>query len=214
MEVASFLLSKENSHSENSQTPTKKVCAPEGLGARGPSVHFAPRHPASPTTTLLCQEHQKAWALNLNGFDVEEAKILRLSGKPQKVPEGKTRASRCLEGGVCLSHLRLRGWGGVLIGLPGEGQGRFRVSRAEPPSTGTGYENRLKVLYSQKATPGSSKRTCRYIPSLPDRILDAPEIRNDYCKRGLHLAGWVGKEGLGTRHTGQHKSLPLPLWQT
>ncbi|ELK29761.1 Cell division cycle protein 20 like protein [Myotis davidii] len=98
MEVASFLLSKEN-RSENSQTPTKK-------------------------------EHQKAWALNRNGFDVEEARILRLSGKPQKVPEG--------------------------------------------------YENRLKVLYSQKAMPGSSKRTCHYIPSLPDQILDAPEIRNDY----------------------------------
>ena len=34
------------------------------------------------------KEHQKAWALNLNGFDVEEAKILRLSGKPQNAPEG------------------------------------------------------------------------------------------------------------------------------
>ncbi|XP_058573734.1 cell division cycle protein 20 homolog isoform X3 [Neofelis nebulosa] len=105
MEVASFLLSKEN-QPENSQTPTKK-------------------------------EHQKAWALNLNGFDVEEAKILRLSGKPQNAPEG--------------------------------------------------YQNRLKVLYSQKTTPGSSRKTCRYIPSLPDRILDAPEIRNDYY---LNLVDW------------------------
>lgn len=26
--------------------------------------------------------------MNLNGFDVEEAKILRLSGKPQNAPEG------------------------------------------------------------------------------------------------------------------------------
>nr|XP_025037230.1 acetyl-coenzyme A synthetase, cytoplasmic [Pelodiscus sinensis] len=34
------------------------------------------------------QEQQKDWALNLNGFDVEEAKILRLSGKPQNAPEG------------------------------------------------------------------------------------------------------------------------------
>lgn len=34
------------------------------------------------------KEHQKAWAMNLNGFDVEEAKILRLSGKPQNAPEG------------------------------------------------------------------------------------------------------------------------------
>ncbi|XP_010632697.1 cell division cycle protein 20 homolog [Fukomys damarensis] len=106
MEVASFLLSKEN-QPENSQTPTKK-------------------------------EHQKVWALNLNGFDVEEAKILRLSGKPQNAPEG--------------------------------------------------YQNRLKVLYSQKTTtPGSSRKTGRYIPSLPDRILDAPEIRNDYY---LNLVDW------------------------
>uniref|UniRef100_A0A2K5S3A1 Cell division cycle protein 20 homolog n=1 Tax=Cebus imitator TaxID=2715852 RepID=A0A2K5S3A1_CEBIM len=105
MEVASFLLSKEN-QPENSQTPTKK-------------------------------EHQKAWALNLNHFDVEETKILRLSGKPQNAPEG--------------------------------------------------YQNRLKVLYSQKATPGSSRKTCRYIPSLPGRILDAPEIRNDYY---LNLVDW------------------------
>ncbi|XP_034823528.1 cell division cycle protein 20 homolog [Pan paniscus] len=105
MEVASFLLRKEN-QPENSQTPTKK-------------------------------EHQKAWTLNLNGFDVEEAKILRLSGKPQNAPEG--------------------------------------------------YQNRLKVLYSQKATPGSSRKTYHYIPSLPDHNLDAPEIRNDYY---LNLVDW------------------------
>lgn len=42
MEVASFLLSKEN-HSENSQTPTKKVCVLEDL-----SVYFALWHPGSP----------------------------------------------------------------------------------------------------------------------------------------------------------------------
>jgi cell division cycle protein 20 (cofactor of APC complex) len=47
MEVANFLLSKEN-QPEDRGTPTKK-------------------------------EHQKAWALNLNTFDVEEDKILRLS---------------------------------------------------------------------------------------------------------------------------------------
>lgn len=37
---------------------------------------------------LSLQEQQKAWAVNLNGFDIEEAKILRLSGKPQNAPEG------------------------------------------------------------------------------------------------------------------------------
>lgn len=100
MEVASFLLSKEN-QPENSQTPTKKVCVPEGLKARDPTVLWI--IPSCFSTTLLCQEHQKAWALNLNGFDVEEAKILRLSGKPQNAPEGKTRSSWFLEGGVSSS---------------------------------------------------------------------------------------------------------------
>ena len=45
------------------------------------------------------KEHQKAWALNL--FDVEEAKIYRLSGKPQSAPEGylpeQTRKEKTLQ---------------------------------------------------------------------------------------------------------------------
>ncbi|XP_039567676.1 cell division cycle protein 20 homolog isoform X2 [Passer montanus] len=110
MEMANFLLTKENDPAEES--PTKK-------------------------------EQQKAWAVNLNGFDVEEAKILRLSGKPQNAPEG--------------------------------------------------YQNNLKVLYSQKMTPGSSRKNSRYIPSMPDRILDAPEIRNDYY---LNLIDWSSQNFL------------------
>ncbi|XP_073400614.1 cell division cycle protein 20 homolog [Dendrobates tinctorius] len=104
MDVASFLLSKENEPTD--QSPTKK-------------------------------EQQKAWAVNLNGFDMEDAKILRLGGKSLNAPEG--------------------------------------------------YQNNLKVLYSQKTTPGSSKKPSRYIPSMPDRVLDAPEIRNDYY---LNLIDW------------------------
>ncbi|NXT44943.1 CDC20 protein, partial [Pelecanoides urinatrix] len=110
MEMANFLLTKENDPAEES--PTKK-------------------------------EQQKAWAVNLNGFDIEEAKILRLSGKPQNAPEG--------------------------------------------------YQNNLKVLYSQKMTPGSSRKNGRYIPSMPDRILDAPEIRNDYY---LNLIDWSSQNFL------------------
>nr|XP_009943247.1 PREDICTED: cell division cycle protein 20 homolog [Opisthocomus hoazin] len=110
MEMASFLLTKENDLAEES--PTKK-------------------------------EQQKAWAVNLNGFDIEEAKILRLCGKPQNAPEG--------------------------------------------------YQNNLKVLYSQKTTPGSGRKNGRYIPSMPDRILDAPEIRNDYY---LNLIDWSSQNFL------------------
>lgn len=110
MDVASFLLSKENEPMEAS--PTKR-------------------------------EQQKAWAMNINGFDMEEAKILRLGGKPQNAPEG--------------------------------------------------YQNNLKVLYSQKTTPGSCKKTGRYIPSMPDRVLDAPDIRNDYY---LNLIDWSSQNFL------------------
>ncbi|XP_067892470.1 cell division cycle protein 20 homolog [Heterodontus francisci] len=104
MEVAHFLISKENE--QENESPTKK-------------------------------EQQKTWSLNLNGYDVEQAKILRLSGKPLCAPEG--------------------------------------------------YQNNLKVLYSQSATPSSTKKSTRYIPSMPERILDAPEIRNDYY---LNLIDW------------------------
>lgn len=45
-----------------------------------------------------------------------------------------------------------------------------------------GYTNPLKVVYSQSKTPMSTKGASRYIPQAPDRILDAPEIVDDYCK--------------------------------
>ncbi|MFT7818987.1 cell division cycle protein 20 homolog [Arapaima gigas] len=102
LEVASFLLSKEN-------------------------------EPVDPNVST---EHQKAWAVSLNGYDIDDAKILHLGGKPQNVPEG--------------------------------------------------YHNSLKVLYSHVPTPVSAKKT-RYISSLPERILDAPDLRNDFY---LNLLDW------------------------
>lgn len=43
------------------------------------------------------------------------------------------------------------------------------------------HTNPLKVVYSIK-TPISTKSGSRYIPTTSDRILDAPDIINDYCK--------------------------------
>lgn len=34
----------------------------------------------------------------------------------------------------------------------------------------------------QAKVPSSVKNTTRYIPQAPDRILDAPDIVDDYCK--------------------------------
>ncbi|KAM6988811.1 LOW QUALITY PROTEIN: cell division cycle protein 20 homolog [Passerculus sandwichensis] len=110
MEMANFLLTKENDPAEDS--PTKK-------------------------------EQQKAWAVNLNGFDVEEAKILYLRGKPQNAPEG--------------------------------------------------CQNNLKVLYSQKMASRFSRKKSRYIPSKPERVLDASEMFNDYY---LNLIDWSSQKFL------------------
>ncbi|KAG9334098.1 hypothetical protein JZ751_009190 [Albula glossodonta] len=89
--------------------------------------------PVDPNTS---SENQKAWSLNLNGYDIEKAKILHFGDKPLNAPEG--------------------------------------------------YQNNLKVLYSQVPTPVSTKKS-RYISSVPDRILDAPDLRNDFY---LNLMDW------------------------
>ncbi|XP_028283650.1 cell division cycle protein 20 homolog [Parambassis ranga] len=105
MDVASFLISKENEPMDTNNTP----------GA---------------------VEAKKVWSMSLNGYNIEDAKILHLGGKPLNAPEG--------------------------------------------------YQNNLKVLYSQATTPASVKKT-RYISSTPDRILDAPDLRNDFY---LNLFDW------------------------
>ena len=48
----------------------------------------------------------------------------------------------------------------------------------------------MKVLYSQTKTPAAKRKTTRHIPQVPERILDAPEILDDYCKYicNIHMA--------------------------
>ena len=46
-----------------------------------------------------------------------------------------------------------------------------------------GYVNDLRVLYSQNKTPSTvKKKNSRHIPQVPERILDAPDLIDDYCK--------------------------------
>ncbi|XP_074545382.1 cell division cycle protein 20 homolog [Halichoeres trimaculatus] len=104
MDVASFLLSKEN-------------------------------EPLETLYTAATSENQKAWSVSLNGYNIEEAKILHHGGKPTHAAE---------------------------------------------------------VLYSQVTTPASVKKT-RYISSTPYRILDAPELRNDFY---LNLFDWSSQNVL------------------
>ncbi|XP_053739747.1 cell division cycle protein 20 homolog [Synchiropus splendidus] len=81
-------------------------------------------------------ENRKAMSVLLNGYNVEDAKILHFGSRPLNAAEG--------------------------------------------------FQNNLKVLYHQATTPASVKKT-RYISPTPDRILDAPDLRNDFY---LTLLDW------------------------
>lgn len=59
--------------------------------------------------------------------------------------------------------------------------------REKPPTAPEGFQNPMRVIYTQTKTPASSKSNSRYIPQAPDRILDAPDIVDDYY---LNLMDW------------------------
>ena len=50
------------------------------------------------------------------------------------------------------------------------------------------------MLYSQNKTPSTStKKNARHIPQVPERILDAPDLIDDYCKfayKKVVLSSW------------------------
>lgn len=58
---------------------------------------------------------------------------------------------------------------------------RILSYQTKAPAAPDSHQNPLRVVYSTQ-TPMSSKAGTRYIPSTPERILDAPDIINDYCK--------------------------------
>ena len=50
-----------------------------------------------------------------------------------------------------------------------------------------GHQNTLRVLYCQSKPTAPKVKSVRYIPQAEDRILDAPELLNDFCKCSLSL---------------------------
>lgn len=59
--------------------------------------------------------------------------------------------------------------------------GRILCYQNKAPAAPESHTNPLKVVYSLK-TPISTKSGSRYIPTTSERILDAPDFINDYCK--------------------------------
>jgi len=64
---------------------------------------------------------------------------------------------------------------------------RILACKSKAPEPRAGYENRLGVLYSQSLATSQPRRSTRHIPSAPERILDAPDMLDDYY---LNLLDW------------------------
>lgn len=59
---------------------------------------------------------------------------------------------------------------------------RVLAFKNKAPLPAEGYQNSLKILYSAQTVKKEVVKTMRHIPSAPVRILDAPDILDDYCK--------------------------------
>ncbi len=64
---------------------------------------------------------------------------------------------------------------------------RILAFKQKAPAAPEGYENSLKSLYNQNLEPSVAKRQFRHVPTTQERILDAPELMDDYY---LNLLDW------------------------
>jgi cell division cycle protein 20 (cofactor of APC complex) len=78
---------------------------------------------------------------------------------------------------------------------------RILAFKHKAPLPAEGHQNNLRVLYSQNRArssgavgSGACKKAARIIPQAPERILDAPDIVDDYY---LNLLDWSSSNVLG-----------------
>eukprot|EP01036_Dinobryon_divergens_P024984 gene24984-33484_t len=69
----------------------------------------------------------------------------------------------------------------------GANKSRVLAFKNKAPLPAEGYQNSLKILYSAQTVKKEVVKTMRHIPSAPVRILDAPDILDDYY---LNLLSW------------------------
>ncbi|XP_048588829.1 cell division cycle protein 20 homolog [Nematostella vectensis] len=69
----------------------------------------------------------------------------------------------------------------------GKAESKILHFKSGAPAAKEGYQNDLHVLYCQSKPSGPKARSSRHIPQAPDRILDAPELLDDYY---LNLLDW------------------------
>ncbi|XP_076048627.1 cell division cycle 20 protein fzy isoform X2 [Oratosquilla oratoria] len=77
-------------------------------------------------------------------------------------------------------------------------ESRVLSFKSKAPQAKEGHLNNLKVMYSA-GKPTVAKASCtRHIPSVPEKVLDAPELMDDYY---LHQLDWSANNHLGVALT-------------
>ena len=68
-----------------------------------------------------------------------------------------------------------------------DSSGRILAFKQKAPAPPEGHDNNLKGLYTNNLGPAPSKKQVRHIPQTQERILDAPDLVDDYY---LNLLDW------------------------
>lgn len=88
------------------------------------------------------------------------------------------------------SEETLSSFGGALANTLFQGEdlnSKVLAFKNKAPKPSEGFSNNLRVLYTQNKQTTFVKRTARNISTTPERILDAPDMVNDYY---LNLLDW------------------------
>lgn len=82
------------------------------------------------------------------------------------------------------------------------------MTKLQAPAPPEGMQNNLAALYSQNAAQRPAKKNFRNIPQAPERILDAPELLDDYY---LNLLDWGPMNNVVRQHKCYQSHLAAPL---
>ena len=69
----------------------------------------------------------------------------------------------------------------------GSDSAKILAFKSKAPAPPSGLENSARGVYTNNSAGVKAKKTFRQIPSAPERILDAPELIDDYY---LNLIDW------------------------
>jgi hypothetical protein len=96
-------------------------------------------------------------------------------------------------------------------------QGRILAFKHKAPAPPEGYQAGLAGLYNSNLGPAPSRKHFRHVPQTQERILDAPDLVDDYY---LNLLDWSGNNVVRQQQhpqsaahpqtRGTHKSTPRP----